>query len=194
MNCDAKTEVKVEAKELLAMRIRGAVAVVGFIAVIVGANMSLAEWGIVSIGFGLSAPAGVYFAGLAFTMRDAVREFWGRKGVALAILVGAAVSFGLEDAQKFAIASGVAFLFSEAADSLVYERIRDRGWLPAVAGSNVVGLVLDSAIFLWLAFGSLAFIEGQIVGKVYMTVLAIVVIWGVRRALPQWKHQTASAS
>ena len=85
MNCDAKTEVKVEAKELLAMRIRGAVAVVGFIAVIVGANMSLAEWGIVSIGFGLSAPAGVYFAGLAFTMRDAVREFWGRKGVALAM-------------------------------------------------------------------------------------------------------------
>jgi uncharacterized PurR-regulated membrane protein YhhQ (DUF165 family) len=42
-----------------------------------------------------------------------------------------------------------------------------------VVASNVVGAVVDSALFLWLAFGSLAFIEGQIIGKVAMTVVAL---------------------
>lgn len=147
-----------------------------FVATVVGANWSLARWGIVPIGFGLEAPAGVYFAGLAFTARDAVRETAGRRGVVAAILAGAALSFMLEDAQKFAIASGIAFLVSESADALVYEPLRGKSWLAAVTASNSVGLVLDSMLFLWLAFGSLAFIEGQIVGKAYMTLLAVVLV------------------
>jgi hypothetical protein len=148
-----------------------------FIGCIVGANWALASFGIVPIGFGLSAPAGVYFAGLTFTVRDLIRERSGRRGVLLAIVAGAALSYLLEDAQRFAMASGVAFLASETADSLVYEPLRKRSWLGAVVASNSAGLLLDSALFLWLAFGSLAFIEGQIVGKAYMTGLAVVALW-----------------
>ena len=36
-----------------------------------------------------------------------------------------------------------------------------------------VGLLIDSAVFLYLAFGSLAYIEGQIIGKLLMVLLAI---------------------
>jgi len=44
-----------------------------------------------------------------------------------------------------------------------------------------VGLVVDSAVFLFLAFGSLAFIEGQILGKFYMTMLALPGVWVLKR-------------
>ena len=159
--------------------------VVAFIATIFAANWALARYGIVPVGFGLSAPAGVYFAGLAFTFRDGVRERLGGRWVVVAILLGAGLSFWLEGARTFAIASGVAFGVSETADALVYEPLRVRSRLLALVLSNTVGLTLDSALFLWLAFGSLAFIEGQIVGKAYMTAAAVLllVLWGRRDVL-----------
>jgi hypothetical protein len=153
---------------------------IGFIATVIGANWSLATFGIVAIGFGLTAPAGVFSAGLAFTFRDLLHETGGRWWVVGAIIVGAGLSAFIEDAQKFAIASGVAFLASETADLVVYSPLRRRGWLRAVAASNVVGFVVDSALFLWLAFGSLGFITGQLVGKGYMTVAAIAILWAWR--------------
>ena len=153
---------------------------VGFIATVAGSNWALATFGIVSIGFGLTAPAGVYFAGLAFTLRDLLHERGGRFWILSAIVVGAMLSGLLEDAQRFALASGVAFLLSELADWTIYTPLRRKGWTIAVASSNVFGLIVDSSLFLWLAFGSLEFIEGQIVGKIYMTVGAIIVMWGAR--------------
>jgi len=44
--------------------------------------------------------------------------------------------------------------------------------------------VVDSALFLWLAFGSLAFLSGQIVGKLWMTALTVVIILVWRRVVP----------
>ena len=37
---------------------------------VVGANWALLTYGIVPIGFGLDAPASVYFVGLTFTFRN----------------------------------------------------------------------------------------------------------------------------
>ena len=51
----------------------------------------------------------------------------------------------------------------------------------AVFASSLVGLVVDSIVFLWLAFGSLAFLEGQIIGKVWMVLLALPLIAYMRR-------------
>jgi uncharacterized PurR-regulated membrane protein YhhQ (DUF165 family) len=157
----------------------GYLALAAYIATIFGANWAIEHYGIVSVGFGLSAPAGVYFAGLAFTFRDLVHEWLGRRWAVAAILAGACLSWFVS--PTFAAASGIAFLLSELADFSVYSRIRERSWLSAVALSNTVGLVVDSVLFLWLAFGSLAFIEGQIVAKAYMTILAVAVLWYVRR-------------
>jgi len=155
----------------------GIAALIGFIATIFMANWAIRQFGPVPVGFGLLAPAGVYFVGVAFTLRDIVHDTLGRVAVVAAILLGAAASAVVS--REFALASGVAFLVSEALDLVVYTPLRDRGrWLLGVALSNTVGLLADSILFLWLAFGSLAFLPGQLVGKAWMTLLAVVLLFG----------------
>ena len=151
----------------------------GYIATIIAANWAVAAFGLVPVGFGLLGPAGVYFAGLAFTLRDLTQDSLGRRWTVIAILVGALVSALVSPA--LALASGIAFLFSELADFAVYTPLREKHWLGAVAASNVVGLTIDSALFLWLAFGSLEFLPGQIIGKLWMTLLAVAALWLIRR-------------
>jgi uncharacterized PurR-regulated membrane protein YhhQ (DUF165 family) len=152
---------------------------VAYIAVIYLANWAIQVFGPVPVGFGLMAPAGVFFAGLAFTLRDLVQDRLGRAWTVAAILGGAAFSSLLS--PQFALASGAAFLISELLDYLVYTPLRKKNMLGAVAASNLVGLVVDSTLFLWLAFGNLDFLAGQIVAKLWMTLLAVMVLWLVRR-------------
>jgi hypothetical protein len=152
-----------------------------FIATIFGANWAIETYGLVPVGPDLIAPAGVYFAGLAFTFRDLAQERVGRLWIVAAIVAGALVS-GLVS-TKFALASGVAFLVSELLDFAVYTPLRRRNWIGAVVASNIVGLVADSIVFLTLAFGSLQYLPGQVVGKMWMTLLAAGVLWLLRRRL-----------
>ncbi len=156
----------------------GLIAVLLYIATIFAANWAIQRFGPVTVGFGYMAPAGVYFAGLAFTLRDITHDTLGRVWVLLAILIGAGLSAMVS--TEFALASGVAFLVSELADFAIYSPLRERNWLGAVAASNVVGLVADSVLFLWIAFGSLNFLTGQIIGKVWMTIAALVLLAGWR--------------
>lgn len=149
-----------------------------YVACIVGANLAITLFGFVPVGFGLLAPAGVYVAGAAFTARDLVQEHLGRRWTVGAILIGAALSALLS--PSLALASGVAFLVSELCDFVVYTPLRERGWLRAVFASNVVGTVVDSVLFLWLAFGSLQFLPGQVVGKTWVTLLFVGAVWLVR--------------
>lgn len=171
------------------MRRVGIVAAVLFVLTVYFANLAVSHWGVVSVGFGLVAPAGVYFVGLAFTLRDIVHRSLGRWVVIGAIFLGALLSYLIEaNAQlggpvSLATASAIAFLISETSDLAVYGPLRRKGWLPAVVASNVVGLFADSLLFLWLAFGSLAFLWGQVVGKAWMTVLAVLLILASRRLL-----------
>jgi queuosine precursor transporter len=90
------------------------------------------------------------------------QEWLGRKAVIVAILVGALLSWAATSNRDLAVASAVAFLFSELADFAVYQPLRERRWLLAVFASNAVGLGIDSILFPQIAFGSLHFIEGQI--------------------------------
>lgn len=165
------------------MRAAGAVALVVYIATIFSANWAIARFGPIPVGFGLKAPAGVYVVGLAFTFRDIVQDTLGRLAVVAAIILGAACSALVS--PQFAFASAVAFLLSEAADFAVYTPIRERNWLAAIALSNTVGLAFDSVLFLWLAFHSLAFLPGQIVGKGWMTLVAVVLLVPWRRRFAQ---------
>lgn len=151
-----------------------------YLGCIVGANWAILTFGLVPVGFGLAAPAGVYFAGLSFTARDLVQEQLGRRWTIGLIGLGAALSALLSPA--LALASGIAFASSELADLAVYTPLRARSRTAAVALSNTVGLVIDSALFLFLAFGSLDFLPGQIVGKAWMTLLAVAIIIGGRHA------------
>jgi uncharacterized PurR-regulated membrane protein YhhQ (DUF165 family) len=161
---------------------------VAYVLTIFAANWAISSFGVVPVGFGLQAPAGVYLAGLAFTLRDLTQERLGRVPTLLAIVAGAALSALVS--PQFALASGSAFLLSELADFAVYTPLRERNWLGAVAASNLVGLLVDSALFLTLAFGSLEFFGGQVVGKLWMTALAILLltIWRRGRALGPASH------
>jgi uncharacterized PurR-regulated membrane protein YhhQ (DUF165 family) len=146
-----------------------------YIASIVAANITLMAWGTIPVGFGLLAPAGVLWAGLALTLRDLVQDRLGRGWTVGAILVGAALSMALS--PSLGLASGTAFLVSEFADFAVYTPLRERRWLLAILLSNSVGLVVDSALFLWLAFGSLDFLAGQVWAKFAVTLLTVAALW-----------------
>lgn len=167
----------------MSRRLIGLLSAALFVFTVYAANWLVTRYGPVAIGFGLVAPAGVYVVGLAFTLRDIVHRTLGRWFVIGAILVGAVLSYFVSanahipgGKMGLAVASAIAFLFSELADLSVYEPLRERGWVPAVVVSNIVGLVVDSALFLWLAFGSLAFFWGQVVGKAYMTAIAVTLL------------------
>lgn len=157
----------------------GVLSLAVYVGVIVAANYAVNRFGIVSVGFGLLAPAAVYFVGVAFTARDVIQETLGRYAVVLAIIAGAVLSYFVSSG-RLALASGVAFLVSETADWLVYTPLREKDWLAAVTGSNIIGAAVDSLIFLWIAFHSLAFFWGQLVGKLWMTAAAIIVLALVR--------------
>lgn len=152
----------------------------GYVATIPAANWAITTFGLVPVGFGLLAPAGVYCAGLAFTLRDLTQESLGRGWTLAAIGAGAVLSLAVSD-PFVAAASAVAFGASELADFMVYQPLRERRWLWAVAASNAVSLAVDSALFLWLAFGSLEFLAGQLVGKTWMTLAAVALLWLLRR-------------
>lgn len=162
----------------------------GFVATVIAANWAIHRYGIVSIGFGLHAPAGVFFAGLALGLRDALQERGGVRLVAAAIGVGAAVSYWVGDAAEvpggrvsIAVASGVAFAVSEVADLAVYTPLRERSWPGAVVVSNVVGAVIDSLVFLPLAFGSRDGWTDLVVGKLYLVPAGLLLVSLARRRL-----------
>lgn len=164
--------------------------VVAFLACIPAANWLIGNVGtrclpdgpcLIPVGFGLMAPSGVLMIGAALVLRDLVQRWLGLGWVLVAILVGALMSATVAP-PSLVMASAAAFLLSELADTAIYTPLAERRLLLAVALSSLVGIVIDSAIFLWLAFGSLALLPGQIVGKAIMVALAMPVIWLIRRS------------
>src|SRR4029077_21245338 len=133
----------------------------------------------------LMAPAGVLMVGLALVLRDMVQRRLGRAVGLAAIVAGGALSAASVPPQ-LVVASTTAFLLSELADYAVYTPLQARGLVMAVLASSVVGLIADSLLFLWLAFGNLEFLVGQIVGKAWMVLLALPFVHWIR------KRETAS--
>ncbi len=129
---------------------------------------------------GVMAPSGVLMVGAALVLRDLVQRRLGAAFGLGAIAVGAAISWALAPAA-LVIASTAAFLLSEFADFAVYTPLSRRRLVLAVLASSVVGLVVDSLAFLWLAFGSLEFLEGQVLGKLWMVLIAMPLIAYLRR-------------
>jgi len=128
----------------------------------------------------LMAPSGVLMVGAALVLRDLVQRRLGAGFGIGAIIVGAALSAVLAPAA-LVMASAAAFLLSEFADFAVYTPLARRRLVLAVVASSFVGLVVDSVVFLWLAFGSLDFLLGQIVGKLWMVLLAVPFVAYLRR-------------
>lgn len=136
---------------------------------------------LVPVAPGVMAPSGVTMVGAALVLRDLVQRRLGIAIAALAIALGAALS-ALVAPPSLILASAGAFLFSELADLAVYTPLARRRLVAAVIVSSGVGLVIDSIVFLYLAFGSLEFLAGQVIGKAWMVLLSIpLLIWLRRR-------------
>lgn len=136
---------------------------------------------LIPVGFGLQAPSGVLAIGLALVLRDLVQRRLGLVWAILAIFLGGVLSTVFAP-PALVIASATAFLLSEFADLLVYTPLQKRRLVLAVFASGVVGLLVDSALFLWIAFGSLTYLPGQALGKAIVVVASLPVIVWMRRS------------
>jgi hypothetical protein len=178
-------------KSLEALRIReGLLFLAGFALCIPAANWLIGNVGtvcdpsgtpcLIPVAPGVMAPSGVLTVGLAFILRDLVQRRLGLKAAAAGIAAGTLLS-ALVAPPSLVMASAGAFLVSETADMLVYTPLQRRRLMLAVFASSLVGLVVDSIVFLSLAFGSLAFLEGQILGKTWMVLASLPAIYWLRR-------------
>lgn len=154
---------------------------------VAAANHLTATYGFVPVGFGLTATAGTFAAGVALVARDYAQDAGGWRAVAVAVALGAAVSVWLAG-PALAIASAAAFAVAEALDAAVYTPLRRSRWRTAVVASSTAGALVDTALFLFLAFGAAAVtlpaLAGQLVGKVLWVALPVAVIGGALRAVP----------
>lgn len=153
----------------------------------------LANWMVLNIGTkcvvngpclipvwpGILSPSGVLVVGLAFTLRDMVQRRLGTRMAFFAVMGGAVLS-GLVSTPALAAASTVAFLVSETADLAVYSVLARRSFVMAVFMSNIIGLLADSFLFLHIAFGSIQYMPGQAMGKLWMTIAVLPLICCLR--------------
>ena len=144
-----------------------------YIAAVLVANYT-ATWFIPLPLFGMVSVGTLVF-GITFTQRDRVHRY-GRRNVYAMILMAAAgmvlESLFLDVEWRIILASFVAIVLSETADTEVYHRLLHRSWLQRVAGSNAVSIPLDSLLFNLIAFAGVfaprmltAIIFGEIVAK-----------------------------
>lgn len=165
--------------------IEGFVFFVAFAACIPAANYLIQNVGtfcvpdggpcLIPVAPGITAPSGVLMVGLALVLRDLVQRRLGLRWAIAAILIGALLSASFS-APSLVFASAAAFLFSEIADLMVFTPLQKRGLVFAAVVSSIVGLVIDSVIFLQMAFGSIEFVNGQIIGKAWMVLIAIPIL------------------
>lgn len=121
---------------------------------------------VIPVGFGYEAPSGVLAIGFALFARDYVQQRLGKSFALGAIVVGVILSVFVN--RNLALASGLAFAFGELSDFAVYTPIRKRNIFLAVFLSGLVGGIIDSLIFLQIAFGSIDYWQGQVIGKTLM--------------------------
>jgi queuosine precursor transporter len=170
----------------------GIAAFSGFLACIPLANWMIQHAGtvcvpngpcLVPVAPGLMAPSGVLTIGAALVLRDVVQRCLGLRFGLLAIAIGTFLSAFVAP-SSLVFASGIAFALSELADCAVYTPLQQRRLMAAVIASSTAGLVVDSIVFLSLAFGSLEFLPGQILGKAWAVLIAIPLVRLLRRVAP----------
>lgn len=149
---------------------------------VVLANYATTHYGLVPVGFGFVATAGTYLAGLTFVVRDALQDAAGKRVTVAVIAAGAVLSFAVAD-PFVALASAVAFLFSELANLAVYTPLRSRGYVRAAVASNVVAAFVDTVLFLAIAgFPIVEAVPGQMIGKLAVTAVAVGLVVAFRAA------------
>lgn len=157
-----------------------------YVICIVVANVLAARW-VISLPFGLAVPAGAFAIAPVFSLRDGIHEKWGRRGAYVMIGVAMLISWGLSVLtgdrllSRVTLASVFAFAMNEALDTEIYHKLRSHSKLLAVLGSNAVSSLVDSVLFIWVAFGPLwNLMIGQYIIK--MILAAGVGVWMTKQS------------
>lgn len=154
-----------------------------YVAAVLVANLT-ATWFIPLPVFGQVA-VGTFVFGFTFTQRDRMHRH-GRKFVYAVIFLAAGLSallslVGAVDG-RIIIASVIAIVLSETADTEVYQRLLAKSWWHRVLSSNAVSIPLDSIFFNLVAFLGVfdaRFLISLIVGEIVVkfAVGAVTAIW-----------------
>lgn len=162
----------------------------GYMLCIPGANYLAANVGVACVPNGpcvipvwpeVMAPSGSLLITVALVLRDFVQRRLGSAWALAAILAGTALSAAVAPGP-LVLASAIAFLLSELADLAVFTPLQKRGLTLAVVVSSLVGLVIDSILFLYIAFDSLDYLTGQILAKLWMLIVVTAALAMLRRA------------
>lgn len=172
----------------------GWAAIVGFLLTIPAANYAIDHLGDAPAFPGgphtitilaWTVPSGTAFIGLSFVLRDLGQYVIGRWAAWVAIAIGIGLSYLLASAAV-ATASAVAFAWSEITDTVGFTVLADRGrFTLGVLVSGVLASVVDSFLFLWIAFGWSAARAGWVdlfVVKSLFVVVAAPIAYAARRA------------
>lgn len=168
----------------------GSVALAAFLLSIPFANWWLTQHGLVDIPALGKIPSAVWVVGIAFVVRDLAQLALGRTWAWVAIVAGVFLSWWIA-APHIAFASGAAFLWSESTDALIFTPLANRGtkmFLLGVSISGYAASVVDSALFLRIAFHSFDGWWQFTVAKVFFVACATPFAWGVRAVLARNAH------
>lgn len=164
-----------------------------FLSMIPAANYTLLHFGtscpanepcVIPVWFSpvIYAPSGVLFAGLALVLRDILQRLAGLYLAVIAVIIGTILSY-LYVNPALALAGCCAYFLSEISDTVVYSILQKYNLVLAVLISASLGLIIDSVVFLHLAFHNFEFIGGQIIGKFWMVLISIPLIKFTRNKL-----------
>jgi hypothetical protein len=160
--------------------------ITAYLFAIVLANWSIERWG---------PEAAIYnafvFIGLDLVARDYLSDLWQGKffwtKITGLILSGSLLSYFLvENAEKIAVASAIAFGVAAIIDTIVYQSVKRKPWLERSNTSNIFGSFADSIVFQTIAFGwAFPFIFAQAVAKI-----AGGVVWSI--IINRFKNENTS--
>lgn len=134
-----------------------------YILATLGANYT-AAWFIPLPIFGQVA-VGTFIFGVTFTQRDRLHgagRQWVYGTIAIAALANVLMSVLLDVPFRIILASFLAIVLAETADTEIYQKLLHYPWLVRVAGSNAVSVPLDTLLFSLVAFGGVLTTGGMI--------------------------------
>jgi hypothetical protein len=135
------------------MRYRHLINALIYVLATLGANYT-AAWFIPFPIFGQVA-VGTFIFGVTFTQRDKLHSAgrqWVYLTIAIAALANVLMSALLAVPLRIILASFLAIVLAETADTEIYQKLLRYPWLLRVAGSNAVSVPLDTLLFTLIAF------------------------------------------
>lgn len=144
--------------------------VIFYLGSILIANWLVIQFGIIKFA-GLTFPAGAAAIGLTFSARDLVQRRWGKWRCWIWMLIASLITLIFN--TQIAVASMSAFLISEATDWIIFTLTKGNIG-KRIFYSNLLGIPLDSIVFVGIAFGFLwSVIIGQAIIKFAFSLLVI---------------------